>query len=388
MTEKMFYDDPYVCEGEGRILDIIEKNNKYEVVLDKTPFYPEGGGQPCDLGTINGMPVEYVREKDDVIYHVMNTKPDGEIAKCKVDFLRRRDNIQQHTGEHLLSAAFFKLYKGVNCGFHMGEDYITIDIDMEEVNESMVQKVEEEVNNYIYMNVPTKTYFMSKDEAKKLPLRKAIKAEGRIRIVQLGDVDYSACCGTHVVRTGEVGIVKVLKTEKYKGMTRVYFKCGERALKHVMKEHDIISKLQKLFSTEEDKLVDRVNSQNEEIMNLRKEVSEYKKNEAKIESEKLLKSSHSKLISAHYEDRDFDFIESIYDCLKDEEAVVILTSGKDNRIIFAQNAIDSVQCGKIFKENIKGFNGRGGGSPKRAQAAFSNKEDLSRFVEFLKEKAI
>ncbi|MFL0250385.1 alanyl-tRNA editing protein [Clostridium neuense] len=386
MTEKMFYDDPYICQGEAKIVDVVEKNNKYEVILDKTPFYPEGGGQPCDLGTINGIPVEFVHEKDDVIYHVMSKKPDGEIAECKVDFQRRRDNIQQHTGEHLLSAAFFKLYKGVNCGFHMGEDYITIDIDMEEVTEAMVQKVEEEVNNYIYMNVPTKTYFMSKAEAQKLPLRKAIKAEGRIRIVQLGDVDYSACCGTHVVRTGEVGIVKILKTEKYKGMTRVYFKCGERALKHIMKEHDIIGKLQKSFSTEEDKLVDRVNSQNEEIANLRKEIAEYKKNEAKIQAEKLLKSLHSKFISADYEDKDFDFIEGVYDCLKDEEAVIILTSGKDNRIIFAQNSIDNVQCGKIFKENIKEFNGRGGGSPKRAQAAFSNKEDLDRFVEFLKRK--
>lgn len=388
MTEKMFYDDPYICEGEGKIIDIVEKNNKYEVVLDKTPFYPEGGGQPCDLGSINGIPVEYVHEKDDVIYHVMSKKPDGEVAKCKVDFLRRRDNIQQHTGEHLLSAAFFKLYKGVNCGFHMGEDYITIDIDMEEVTETMVQKVEEEVNNYIYMNVPTKTYFMSKPEAEKLPLRKAIKAEGRIRIVQLGDVDYSACCGTHVVRTGEVGVVKILKTEKYKGMTRVYFKCGERALKQIMKEHNIIMNLQKSFSTEEDKLVERANSQIEEITNLKKEVSEYQKNEAKIEADKLLKSSHSKLIAKDYENKNFDFIENIYDCLKDEEAVMILTSGKDSRIIFAQNGIDSVQCGKIFKENIKEFNGRGGGSPKRAQAAFSNKEDLSKFVEFLKEKAI
>lgn len=387
MTQKLFYDDPYICEGSGKILNIEEKDNKFEVVLDKTPFYPEGGGQPCDLGTINGIPVEYVHEKNDVIYHVMKRKPEGEVAVCKVNFLRRRDNIQQHTGEHLLSAAFFKLYKGVNCGFHMGDDYITIDIDMEEVTDGMIKKIEEKVNSYIYMNVPTKTYFMSKEDAKKLPLRKAIKAEGRIRIVQLGDVDYSACCGTHVVRTGEVGIVKILKVEKYKGMTRVYFKCGERALKECMKEHDIITSLQKIFSTEADKLADRATSQIEELANLKKLLSEYKKQEAKIEAEKLMKTSSEKLIVANYEDKDFDFIQEIYEEIKNEEKVVILTSGEDNRIIFAQNGIENVDCGKIFKQNIKEFNGRGGGNAKRSQAAFSNKEDLNKFVEFLKQKA-
>lgn len=384
MTKKLFYDDPYICEAKTRILEVNEKGDKFEVVLDETPFYPEGGGQPSDLGNINGISVEYVYEKEDIIYHVLTKKPEGEIANCKVDLARRRDNIQQHTGEHLLSAAFFKLYKGVNCGFHMGEDYITIDIDMEEVTDGMIKKVEAEVNSYIYMNQPTKTYFMSKQDAEKLPLRKEIKAEGTIRIVQLGDVDYSACCGTHVVRTGEVGIVKILKTEKYKGMTRVFFKCGERALRQVMKEHDIISNLQRTLSTEEDKILERVNSQNEEIAALRKQISEYRKGEAKAEAQKLINSVTSNLIAKNYEDRNFNFIEEIYDFLKEEKVVIILTSGEDNRIIFAQNGIENVDCGKIFKQNIKEFNGRGGGSPKRAQAAFSNKEDLSHFVEFIK----
>lgn len=385
MTYKLFYDDPYICESEEKIVNIEEKDNKYEVVLDKTPFYPEGGGQPCDLGTMNGIPVEYVYEKDDTIYHVMSVKPEGDTAKCKVDFNRRLDNIQQHTGEHLLSAAFFKLYGGVNCGFHMGDDYITVDIDMEDVTPLMVKKIEDEANSYIYSNVPTKTYFMSKPEAEKLPLRKAIKAEGRIRIVQLGDVDYSACCGTHVNRTGEVGIIKVLKTEKYKGMTRVYFKCGKRAFDQCAKEHDIILELQKNLSIDEDNILKKVESNKEEITSLKKKVSDYKKTEAKGEAKKLMDQASDGVISAHYDDGDFSFIETIYDDIKDEKFVAILTSGMDNRILFAQNGSDSIECGKIFKQNIKEYNGRGGGNAKRAQAAFKNKDDLNKFAEFLKE---
>ncbi|KHD35926.1 alanyl-tRNA synthetase [Clostridium acetobutylicum] len=385
MTRKLFYDDPYICESEGKIVDVLENDGKYEIVLDETSFYPEGGGQPCDLGTINNIPVEYVYEKGDTIYHVMKERPEGNTARCKVDFLRRQDNIQQHTGEHLLSAAFFKLYNGVNYGFHMGEDYVTIDIDMEEVTHDMIKKIEAEANAYIYANVETKTYFMSKPEAEKLPLRKAIKAEGKIRIVQLGDVDYSACCGTHVVRTGEVGIIKVLRTEKYKGMTRVYFKCGRRAFDEYSKEHSIITKLQKNLSIDEDNILNKVQTTMEEISNLKKKLLEYKKNEAKLEVKKIKEKNNNGVISEHYEDGDFSFLEEIYDGIKDEKAVIILTSGVDNRILFAQNGIDDIECGRIFKENIKEYNGRGGGNAKRAQAAFSNKDDLNKFAKFLRE---
>ncbi|MCR3759937.1 alanyl-tRNA editing protein [Clostridium felsineum] len=384
MTHKLFYDDSYICESEGKIVSVIEKDGKFEIVLDETSFYPEGGGQPCDLGTINDIPVEYVYEKGDVIYHVMSIKPNGDTAKCKVDFLRRQDNIQQHTGEHLLSAAFFKLYNGVNCGFHMGDDYLTIDIDMEEVTPDMIKKIEDEANKYVYANVETKTYFMSKPEAEKLPLRKAIKAEGKIRIVQLGDVDYSACCGTHVVRTGEVGIIKILKTEKHKGMTRVYFKCGKRAFEEYTKEHNIITELQKILSIDEENILNKVKSNKEEISTLKKIVSDYKKNEAKIEADKLKNEKNDGVIFKHYEDGDFSFIEEIYDGIKDEDAIIILTSGVDNRILFAQNGGSTVECGKIFKQNIKNYNGRGGGNAKRAQAAFSSKDDLFKFAEFLK----
>ena len=212
MTKKLFYDDPYICEAECEVEDIIKKDDKFEVVLKSTPFYPEGGGQPSDTGFMDNIRVEYVHEENDVIYHVMSEKPSKSLVKCKVDFERRVYHIQQHSGEHLMSAAFFKLYKVSNAGFHLGTDYVTIDIEMQDITAEMIRKIEVEANSYIFRNEPVKTYFLSKEEALKLPLRKEIKAEGIIRMVQMGEsIDYSACCGTQVNRTGEVGIIKIIK---------------------------------------------------------------------------------------------------------------------------------------------------------------------------------
>lgn len=383
MTKKLFYDDSYICEAKCEVESIIEKEDKYEVVLKETPFYPEGGGQPSDLGEIDGIKVEYVHEEDDIIYHVMSQKPQNKIVSCKVDFSRRKDHIQQHSGEHLLSSAFFRLFKGVNAGFHMGDDYVTIDIDIKDISEDMLKKAEIEANDYIFRNEEVKTYVVSKEDALKLPLRKEIKVDENVRIVQMGNIDYSACCGTQVKRTGEVGLIKIIKAEKNKGMTRIYLKCGDRALKDYIKKHDLISELGRSFSTDEDEIIKKVKSQNEEIANLKKCIAEFNKKQALEEAEKLIKAAKNKCLSAIYEDKDIEFIQNIFEALKDKEYILVLASLSDKKLIFANNGNFQIDCGKIFKENLKEFNGKGGGNSKRAQAAFDDEKDLKKFVEFL-----
>ena len=389
MTKKLFYDDPYICKAECEVIDVIKNKDKFDVVLKSTPFFPEGGGQPSDTGYIDGIRVEYVYEKDNTIYHVMNKKPENKIVKCEVDYDRRFDHIQQHSGEHMLSAAFYKLYKGVNAGFHMNDDandYVAIDIDMKDISSEMVKRTEIEVNSYIYRNEPVTTYFLPKEEAVKLPLRKAIKADGMIRIVQMGkDIDCCACCGTQVRRTGEVGIVKVFKTEKYKGMTRIYFKSGLRALKECMLEHDVLSESAKHFSVEEKDVFEKIKIQDNQVESLKKEVNSLYQKVASGEADKLVKNASHNYIEAQY-DADFNFLEKLYDNLKDKDYVLILSSLKDKRVLFANNGKLPIECGKVFKENIKNFEGRGGGNSKRAQGAFKSEESLNKFVCFLKER--
>lgn len=383
MTEKLFYDDPYLKECQANIVEIINEDNNILVVLDKTIFYPEGGGQPSDTGKINDIKVTYVFEKNGTIYHQVERTPETKSVLCKIDFDRRFDHMQQHSGEHLLSGAILKLYGGNNKGFHLGVDYVTVDIDMNEIDENMINKIEEEVNNYIYLNESFKTYIVSKSECEKIPLRKQINVEEDIRIVEAKDMDCCACCGTHVLKTGEIGIVKIIKTEKYKGMTRIYFKCGKRALKDFENKHDIVTKLIRIFSANENDLVERIQSQCIEVDNLKKELSKLKKRFAEVEAKNIIENEKTQIVFRKYSDKDFEDIQLLSSELSLRKYLIIFVSLKDNKILFLNNTGNDINCGKVFKDSIKEYNGKGGGNASRAQGTFDNKEELIKFAEFL-----
>lgn len=341
-------------------------------------------GQPCDLGYIDDIKVEYVHEEDEVIYHVTSQKPKNKIVNCKVDLERRIDHTQQHSGEHIMSAAFFKLYKVSNAGFHLGEEYVTIDILLKDISEEMILAAENLANAYVFKNEPVKTYYLQKEEALKLPLRKEIKAEGSIRIVQMGEkLDFSACCGTQVKRTGEIGTIKVVKWEKNKGMTRVYIKCGNRALKDYQAKHNYITEIAKGFSVETNDVVNKVKAQTEEVVSLKKQISNLYGKIASGEAEKLIEKATSKLITAEYSEESFDFLDKLYESLKDKEYILVLSSLKDKKLLLAHNGAFDLDCGKLFKEKLKEYNGRGGGNAKRAQASFAEEADLKNFAEYL-----
>lgn len=383
MTEKLFYNDPYLTQCEAEVKDIINKDGKILVVLDRTPFYPEGGGQPSDHGELNGIRVLHVYEEDDVIYHQVEKAVEDKIVLCKIDFHRRFDHMQQHSGEHLLSGAIFKLYNGNNKGFHLGEDYVTIDIDIDGMTEEMLRTAEDEVNSYIYKNREICTYVVSKEESKNFPMRKQINVDEDVRVVEAKDMDCCPCCGTHVLRTGEIGIIKIIKGERYKGMTRIYLNCGIRVLKDFQNKQNIISNLNRHLSSDENNLLERVENQSLEIEKLTKELKSLKKIMAESEAENIIKAENSKVILRKYEDKSFEDIELIAAALNSKNFILILSSLKENKILFMNDSDSDISCGKLFKENIKEFNGKGGGNAKRAQGSFENKEDLINFSQFL-----
>ncbi|MFA9398806.1 MAG: alanine--tRNA ligase-related protein [Clostridiaceae bacterium] len=389
MTEKLFYNDPYICEAQCKVIDVIQKKDTYEIVLDKTPFFPEGGGQLSDKGYIDDIKVDYVYEKDDLIYHITKVKPQNNTVKCIVDFHRRFDLTQQHSGEHLISAAFYKLYNAKNAGFHLGDEYLTVDIEIHDITKDMIAEVEKQANSYVFQNKPVNTYFLQKEEALKLPLRKEIKASGNIRMVVMGDgLDYSACCGTHVKNTSEVGIIKIIKYEKYKGMTRVYAKCGVRALKDYQIKHEYVTDIAKLFSVEQSGIVNKVQKQKADILELKKQINSMYSKMAVKEADELIKRSNSNIITDRYIDEGFEYLDKIYENLKDKKYIILLSSLKDKKILLAQNGEFSMDCGKLFKENLKEFQGKGGGNKKRAQASFQNENSLKEFENWLEKKII
>lgn len=391
MTIKLFDSNPYLRTCDSKVIEVINDNKDILVVLDKTIFFPEGGGQLSDKGWINGAIVDYVFEKDGIIYHRVNKAIEVKDALCKLDWTVRLDRMQQHCGEHILSGVFLSLYASKNHGFHMGEDHVTIDMDLKSINEEMLKKVEDEANKIIYSNYSINISKVTKEDAEKLPLRKELKVYSNIRIVDIDMVDCVACCGTHPHSTGEVGIIKIIKGEKYKGMTRIYFKCGERAFKDYQNKHNIVTQLSNLYSTDESSIVDKTKSDLEKSKELLRELKSVKNKLLKYETKELIKNNNYNftktiddenfsLIKILFENKSFDDIQLLANnIMRDQKSVVFLASKKDNRALLTHDGSFKLHCGKIYKSTISTYNGRGGGGDKMAQGVFTKTSDLVEF---------
>lgn len=382
-TIKLYENNQYLKEAEGNIIEILKDNGDILAVLDKTIFFPQGGGQPCDKGYINDAFVSYVFEKDGVVYHKLDKYIKCEKAHMKLDFSRRQDHMQQHAGEHILSGMFLKLYGGKNKGFHLGEDYVTCDIDIQDITEDMLLNVEEAANIVIYENIDINTCLVNKAEAENLPLRKELKVESDIRIVSIEGVDMVACCGTHPKKTGEIGVIKIIKTEKYKKMTRVCFICGLRAFKEYQKSFNILRSIGRYYSSDEDNIMSKIKGEEEKNNEIYKEVKKLKEILNSIEADILLKEE-GELVFKKYKDKSFEEIQEISNILIGKGKLIILSS-KENRVLIAHNGSYPYNLGKIFRESINGISGKGGGGQNMAQGVFEKEEDTEIFMNIIKD---
>ena len=384
MTKKIYEQDAYQKEGEASILDIVEENGQIKVILDQTIFYPEGGGQPADKGTINNIQVLDVQETKGTVYHTMAARPQGPRAQMKIDWDRRFDFMQQHSGEHILSGIFHSEYGAVNKGFHLGDEIVTIDIDMKTITQDQLNHVEHLANQAIYAAKAVYQDVTDKEGLIKYSPRKQIQAEGDIRIVTIEGTDVCPCCGTHVQNSAEVGIIKILKTEAHKGMNRITFVCGARALKDYTMRSEIITKLKQALNADEESLTQRVIRIHEELQDTKFKLREQKNLIAEIEFEKLMaKISQAGPKRAYhvFENLDFDQLDHIVKRNQAEKESLILGSDPDKKLIAYSKNLD---LGKIFKENLKAYSGRGGGRGSLAQASFDNTENLTTFIEYIK----
>lgn len=386
MTKKLFYTEPYTTALDTKVEKVIEKDGKFLVVLPETLFYPEGGGQPFDKGFIGGIEVLSVFEQDNLIYHLLPSAPSNTTVSCQIDFGRRFDHMQQHSGEHLLSGVFLKLFNAHNLGFHLGEEYISVDFSLADLSADMIREAEIKANEFIYEDIDIKSYLIDPMDVNNYPLRKLPKVSESIRVVEIDKLDYSPCCGTHVSRTGEIGIVKIMKTEKYKGMTRVYFKCGKRALSDFQNKHNIVTDLCTILSTNETSVLDMVKNSVQRNRDLTAEVRKVKEKLYSYEASALVNHSKSRTIAANYDDRSSGDIELIAKLvLQLGDYLVVMSSLPDKKIIVCHNGSVDISPGKFFKENIFRFNGKGGGNDRQAQASFGSSEDLLNFAAYVKE---
>lgn len=396
-TIKLFQSDVYKRSTEA-IVSNIDRNvahNSISIVLDQTVFFPTGGGQSCDLGTINGIKVVDVFEKDDILYHILercdSTIQVGDKVSLEIDWKRRFDNMQRHCGEHILSGIFFKLFGGVNRGFHMGEDYMTIDISLEaderytEINWDMAMQAELETNKVIWENTPVSVYrFDTKAEAEKMPLRKALNLEKDISIVTIGDIsnpaDSVACCGTHPSTASQVGMVKIYKIEPNKGMFRIFFEAGQRALAHYDMRFDIMTKLENDLSASYTNLISKYEIQKEKAKQVKDRLYHLSKELIKREIADLRECSDR---VRHYSFLDSNDIIEIGNALSPEiNNTLCLIDDLTNTVFLFSNSID---CGKLVKENAPKLDGKGGGGRNFARAVFSSAEKAVKFIDNINE---
>lgn len=258
-TEKLYERDSHLVRWEATVLDCFPADDGYRIVLDRTAFYPEGGGQLSDGGMIGVVPVLETREKEGrILHHTKEKLPAGAKVTCTLDWARRFDHMQQHTGEHILSWAFWSLYRVENIGFHMGEGSVTIDLSRP-VTQEELDAAEDLCNRHIWENHPIRAYIAGPEEIAAMTMRKKTdKVAGDLRVVEIQGGDICTCCGTHAITTGEVGLVKILGQEHTKGGSRVSFLCGGRALADYRMKHQAVKEAGAALSVKESDVPDGV----------------------------------------------------------------------------------------------------------------------------------
>lgn len=229
-TDRLYYVNQYQRECQARVLACEEAKKGWQIILDQTVFYPTGGGQPCDFGKIGAANVLDVAEKDGKVLHLCDMPlAVGETVACSIDWNRRFMLMQQHSGEHIVSGIIHRRFGYDNVGFHMGKDTVTIDFSGE-LSPQELQEVEQEANETIWANIETEIFYPDKAALQTLPYRSKKELSGAIRLVKFPSIDLCACCGLHVARSGEVGIIKFLSSTRFHGGSRIELLCGGRAL--------------------------------------------------------------------------------------------------------------------------------------------------------------
>ncbi|MCP1424840.1 MULTISPECIES: alanyl-tRNA editing protein [Paenibacillus] len=388
MTQKIYYDSAYTREWHTTITDRVDKEDGVYVTLAETAFYPHGGGQPCDLGQIGGIAVLDVNIEDDEVWHKLERTPEETEVHCEIDWERRFDHMQQHTGQHLLSAITLKLTEAMTLSFHLGTEYDTIDVATAELGANQLTAIEQEVNRQIYRNARINTSWVTAEEAAQLPLVKQPTVTEDIRIVEIEGVEYNACGGTHVSATGEIGIIKLLKTEKVKGGTRIYFKCGTRALNEFTATQNVLNSIMVKLKTSKDELLERIEKMELEQKQLQTELNAVKTTNDAYYAEELLAARQGLVIAQVFENKSLKDMQSLATKLTaDHEGLVLFASISEAKVVLAQNGQPPEwACGPFFKGNLGAYQGKGGGSEKMAQAGFASSEDALAFYEFTKDQ--
>jgi alanyl-tRNA synthetase len=302
-TRRLYDEDAYLLEFEAAVVERRVHEGRPAVVLDATAFYPESGGQPWDKGMLDGVEVLEVVDIDGAILHVLASELPAGTVRGRIDGALRADHRQQHTGQHVLSQAFWELLKGETLSFHMGPDISTLEIGLKSISDAECDRVEDRANAVVWEDRAVKTYFVPDDRIGEVPLRKPPKKQGLLRVVEVDGYDYSACGGTHVRRTGEIGLIRLGATEKIRGNLRFDFLCGGRALRDYRAKDRAGRRLATTFSCAPGDMPAQVEKLAAEHRALKKRARGLEERLAAFESEEIVRAADGRVVAGILADR-------------------------------------------------------------------------------------
>lgn len=397
MTEKLYYQDVYIKDfTTNAVKQAQDEMGNWYVILAETAFYPTGGGQPNDMGTLNGTNVINVEEIDGEIRHFVGKKLEQTDDIIGVlNWERRFDHMQQHAGQHILTAAFVELFQFETVSFHLGMETATIDLNTQNLTLEMVKQVEDRANEILRENRPIDTKWVTKEEALQYKLRKELSVAEDIRLVIIPDYDYNGCGGTHPSTTGQVSAIKVLDWEKQKKQIRVRFVCGDRVLKQLHEKHEVLLDLSRHLSSPEKDMSAAVQKLLNTNKELGKTIEELNDQLLQHEAEALISEAtdwNGKLVvSKVFHNRTVKQLQKLAKMIIDqaENYHVFFVAENDQQLQFicVRDATSGISMNSIVKEVLPLINGKGGGSDVSAQgggeAAISGEELMKHIKQYV-----
>ena len=403
VTERIYQRDRYAAENDAVVTAIREKNGMDVIACNASVFYPEGGGQPSDTGSVSitgsqkvfGISRAFDESLTGDVWHITDapagTFSVGDKVTLSIDFDLRFRNMQRHCGEHMLSGTMDTLFGGVNRGFHMGDEYITIDIDLggRMLTDEELDLAERTVNEAIWADLPvTVTWFDDYEASLSLPVRKQVPHDGRVSVVTVGDLndpyDCIACCGTHPARSSEVGLLAIYKREPNKGMNRIYFDCGKAAFDKLSADSRTLAEAARRYSCSPADLPGRLDAEADSISALKARLAGMTAYIKDVEKEKILGSVQdagaagyvysSEVLSAD------DLLKLGFSVINEVPGLFLIMRQPESHTCLLLSSSEERKCGAIVKASAKGFNGKGGGRDDNARAIFPSTSDMDAFI--------
>ena len=393
VTERLYYSDSHLIEFEARVVDVTDRVSGWSaVILDRTAFYPTGGGQPSDTGTLNGFRVaECIDDGDNGVLHVVQgpTPVRDSIVRGRVDWARRLDHIQQHTGQHILSQALITLFNAPTRSFRVMDASCEIDVELNNPTTEAIERAIELANNVIWEDRAITIRNVTSEEASELPLRKESAREGELRLIEIEGFDLTPCGGTHAYRTGEVGMIAVRSWERAKGLTRIEFVAGTRALADYRKANKTARDIAAMFSTGRDDTPQLAAQMVEENKELHRRIRMLEEDAAGVEAERLLATARDGVITGVFNDRDAESLKKLAHALMAKAGTVALLGSRDKdtaRLVFGRSADAPGDMSALMREACALLDGRGGGKPEMAQGGGKRVDQLEETLRLMKEK--